>query len=214
MVNARALASWGLIFGLVVLSTGQAAAADPHGRYAALYGGVTIPRSLEEAEVQTAKLSDLRLTRSVIIGTKLGIFLSNPAWLGVETEFFYTSPHIKQQDIVFTPGGPSNFAGAHLRVATWAVNWIARYPGKRVQPYAGAGPGIFWGRMSGDELGTGSDTSLGLNALAGTRIFLTENLAFFWEYKYNRTNFHFGGTADLQVLYQVHNIGGGLSLHF
>ena len=87
------------------------------------------------------------------------------------------APHIKQEDIVFTPGGPRNFAGARVRIATWAVNWIARYPGERVQPYLGAGPGIFWGQMSGEELGTGSDSSLGLNAQAGTRIFLTENLA-------------------------------------
>jgi len=64
------------------------------------------------------------------------------------------------------------------------------------------------------DLGTGSDTSLGLNALAGIRFFLTKNMALFGEYKYNRTSFDFGGTASLHVLYQAQHFAGGLSLHF
>ncbi len=44
------------------------------------------------------------------------------------------APHIKQEDIVFTPGGPRNFAGARVRIATGAVNWIVRYHGQRLQP--------------------------------------------------------------------------------
>ncbi len=140
------------------------------------------------------------------------------SWLGIETELFYTNPHIKQQDVdVVTLGqssGSENFAGAHVRIATWALNWIIRYPGERFQPYAGGGPGIFWGRLSGINFGTGSDTSLGLNALAGTRVFLTKSVALFGEYKYNRVSFDFGGTAELHMLYQVHHFVGGLSLHF
>ena len=152
--------------------------------------------------------SDFDLARSTMYGVKLGTFQPTQLrWLGMETEFFYTNPHVKQQDIeTFVDGvssGVTNFAGAHVRVATWAVNWIVRYPGKHLQPYAGVGPGIFWGRLSGIDLGTGSDTSLGLNALAGIRFFLTKNMALFGEYKYNRTSFDFGGTASLHVLYRV-----------
>ncbi len=221
MVNIKHFTSFGVFLGLSILSMGQATAADLPEGYIAFYGGVTVPQPFQDArgigEITGLKLSNLDLARSAVYGAKLGMFQADPiSWLGIETELFYTNPHIKQQDIVFTPGGPQNFAGAHVRVATWAVNWIARYPGERFQPYLGAGPGIFWGRIAGTdaELGTGSDTSLGLNALAGLRIFLTKQLAVFGEYKYNRTSFDFGGTTSLHVLYQAQHFTGGLSLHF
>ncbi len=222
MANPRWLTAWGILLAVVVLSPGQVAASDHQGPYVTLYGGVTYPQAFGDAQTVSnpaATFADFDLERSTIYGGKVGAFLEDPtSWLGIEAEFFYTNPHIRQQDVeVFVNGvsaGPANFAGAHVRVATGAVNWIARYPGQRLQPYIGAGPGIFWGRMSGEELGTGSDTSLGLNAQAGIRIFLTEHLALFGEYKYNRVTFDFGGTADLHVLYQVHHVVGGVSLHF
>ncbi len=215
--------SWVVLLVLCTPSMGQATAADLPEPYVALYGGVTVPQALQDTRgigpTSAAKLTDLDLAGSGIYGIKLGLFQPDPLdWLAIETEFFYSSPHVKQQDITFTaPGVPTetpNFAGAHIRVAAWAVNWIIRYPGERLQPYAGVGPGIFWGRLSGIDFGTGSDTSLGLNALAGIRIFLTKQLAVFGEYKYNRTSFDFGGTTSLHVLYQAQHFAGGLSLHF
>jgi opacity protein-like surface antigen len=222
MPKTNRLAYWAVILGLVISSiTGQAAAADLSQGYVALYGGLTIPQSLQDVRgpLPSVELTDLDLVRSPIYGAKLGIRLpGRERWLGVETEFFYTNPHIKQQDIGFTvggvPAGTFNFAGHHVRVATWAVNLILRYWGERFQPYLGVGPGIFWGRMSGLDIGTGSDTSLGLNALAGTRFLLTEHVALFGEYKYNRVTFDFGGTAVLHTLYQPHHFVGGVSLLF
>src|SRR5205807_3353314 len=202
---------------------GEAAAADRRpDRYIGLYGGLTIPGQLEHVRgIQGSSgitLSDLDLARSAILGAKLGLFRSPQRWGGVETEFFYTNPHMKQQNIGFTvggvPAGPFNFAGAHVRMATWALNWIVRYPGERFQPYAGVGLGIFWARISGQDIGTAADGSLGLNALAGVRFFLTDRVAFFGEYKYNRAAFDFGSDVTLHVLYQAHHFVGGLSLQF
>ncbi len=206
---------------------GQATAADLPEPYVAFYGGVTVPEALQDTRgigtTSAAKLTDLDLTRSGIYGIKLGLVQPDPLdWLAIETEFFYSNPHVKQQDITFTAPGvltrTENFAGAHIRVAAWAVNWIVRYPGERFQPYAGGGPGIYWGRISGNEsdpaFGTASDTSLGLNALAGTRFLLTKKIGLFAEYKYNRATFDFGGNVSLHVLYQAHHFVGGLSLHF
>ena len=212
-----------MLLALFLPSVGQAAEENDSQGYVALYGGLTIPQSLKEAKALNVptevKLSDLSLARSPIAGAKLGMFLpGQDRWMGVEAEFFYTNPHIKQQDIAFTvggvPAGTQNFAGAHVRVATAAVNWILRYPGERFQPYIGGGPGLFWGRMSGVDLGTGSDTSLGLNALAGARFFVTKRFALFGEYKYNRATFDFGGTAQLHVLYQAQHFVAGFSLLF
>ena len=224
-MTPKRLKCWAVILSLFISSVGQATETIDSGTYVALYGGLTIPKSFQENRVLSVNLTNLELARSPIYGVKLGMFLpGQDRWMGVETEFFYTNPHIKQQDITFTGpigcpgGGPPpctvNFAGAHVRVATWAVNWILRYPGERFQPYIGAGPGIFWGRMSGVDLGTGSDTSLGLNALAGIRLFLTKSFAVFGEYKYNRVTFDFGGTADLHILYQAQHFVAGFSLLF
>lgn len=231
MVKTNRLVYWAVILGLFISSImGQASAADHAETYVALYGGLTIPQPFQEViglgSLSAVKLSNLELARSAIYGAKLGFFLpGRDRWLGVETEFFYTNPHIRQQNITFSGPGvgclgglpppcPENFDGGHVRIATWAVNWILRYPGERFQPYIGVGPGIFWGRMSGVELGTGSDTSLGLNALGGVRFFLFKRLAVFGEYKYNRVTFDFGGTASIHTLYQPHHFVGGLSLHF
>ena len=218
-MTPKHLKYWAVIVGLFIPSLGQTVESTVSETYVALYGGLTIPKSFQDNRVLSVNLTNLELARSPMYGVKLGMFLpGQDRWLGVETEFFYTNPHIKQQDITFSGGGvpptTANFAGAHVRVATWAVNWILRYPGERFQPYIGAGPGIFWGRMSGVDLGTGSDTSLGLNALAGARFFLTERVALFGEYKYNRVTFDFGGTASLHTLYQPQSFVGGFSLHF
>jgi opacity protein-like surface antigen len=98
-------------------------------------------------------------------------------------------------------------------MATWAINWIVRYPGEWIQPYAGAGLGIFWGRLA-DPGGTSSaDTSPGLNALAGIRVKLGQHLVMFSEYKYNRASFDFSDPG-FHVLYQAHYVVGGLGWSF
>jgi opacity protein-like surface antigen len=211
------------IVGLTFVFLAQPIQAKSIESYIGLYGGTSLAQPLREVTgngpLSSVKLTDLDLSRTGIAGVKMGFFLpGKDRWWGVETEVFYTSPHIKQQDITFTAPGFSgittNFAGARVRIATWAVNWILRYPGTHFQPYIGAGPGIFWGRMSGSELGSGSDTSLGLNALAGARLLLSRHVALFGEYKYNRVGFDFGGTATIHALYQAHHGVVGLSFHF
>ena len=61
-------------------------------------------------------VSDQSLKNSLLLGAKIGHYLSRARWFGLEAEIFYTTPHIKQQDIklsgtpiTFTPsgGGPS-----------------------------------------------------------------------------------------------------------
>src|SRR6266705_4416689 len=116
MVNTNRLVCWAVILGLFISSLmGQAAAEDLSRGYFALYGGLTIPQSLEHARgtgpLSSVELTNLDLVRSGIYGAKLGIrFPGRDRWAGLETEFFYTNPHIKQQDITFSgpfvcPGG-------------------------------------------------------------------------------------------------------------
>ncbi|HKN86195.1 MAG TPA: AMIN domain-containing protein [Nitrospiraceae bacterium] len=186
--------------------------------YVAAFGGVSLAQSFtkvhgtgDDASVQ---LSDLALKGTGIGGLKLGFSPGGAKWFALETEAFYSSPHIKQQTITATGdsgSGSTDAPGSYTRVATWAFNWIIRYPGEWVQPYAGAGLGIFWGRISDSP--SSSDTSPGLNALAGVRIKMGQHLVAFSEYKYNRASFDFTN-ADLHVLYQAHYVVGGLGWSF
>lgn len=94
-----------------------------------------------------------------------------------------------------------------------------------LQPYLGAGLGVFFADTNGFGGGNrGSDNAVpGFNGLAGVRYFLTEHIAVFGEYKYNRATFHFqnvgaalgpGQPGGLSGDYSVHNVVGGLSFHF
>ncbi len=143
MVSIKHFTSFGVFLGLSILSMGQATAADLPEAYVAFYGGVTVPQPFQDVktfgESTGLKLSNLDLARSAVYGAKLGLFQADPiSWLGIETEVFYTNPHVKQQDVdILTLGLPSgslNLAGAHVRITTWALNWVVRYTGKRFQP--------------------------------------------------------------------------------
>ena len=86
----------------------------------------------------------------------------------------------------------------------------------RLQPYVGAGLGLFFAETSNGS--TSSDNLVpGFNALAGVRYFFTEHVALFGEYKYNRATFNFdsvGRAGALSGDYSVSHVVGGLSFHF
>lgn len=196
--------------------------------------GVSLPNSFSNVSGlgtdSSLKGSDLDLTTSPLYGAKVGYFFPGLNWLGVEGEFFYSNPHMKQQTSTSrgtfnTPLGPvtgtatQNVSGAHVRMMTGAINVIARYPGKRFQPYVGVGFGMNWARFSSPEQRLGraqvaSDTSPGFNALTGVRFFMTKHVALFGEYKYVKTSFDFGNNVLFQADYSAHNFVAGVSLHF
>jgi opacity protein-like surface antigen len=190
-------------------------------KYVAVFGGVTLPAdATKNRDIDVTSgvtLSDFDLARSGVVGVKAGAYpMGEESWIGMETEFFYTNPHVKQQDVTVTgPGGSltANLPGSRVRIATAAFNLLLRYPGAIIQPYVGAGLGIFWGRVSG-PLGTASDTSPGFNGLAGVRLRLLKYLTAFGEYKYNRATFDFGGDLGLHSLYQAHHLVGGVAFEF
>lgn len=189
-------------------------------RYVAAFGGFSLAQSFTDVHGVGANasvnVSNLALARSGIGGLKLGFSPSTAKWMALETEVFYASPHFKEQSVTVTGSSgtaTSDFSGSRTRVATWAFNWIVRYPGEWIQPYAGAGLGIFWGRLADSGGTSSSDTSPGLNALAGLRIKLGQHFVLFSEYKYNRTSFDFSN-SDFHVLYQAHYVVGGLGWSF
>jgi len=186
-------------------------------------------------------VSDQSLKTSLLLGGKIGHYLSRARWLGFEAEIFYSTPHIKQQDITlrsgtpftFTPsgGGPSTslgneftspvVQGANFSVLTIApLNLMFRYPGNRLQPYIGIGPGIFIARIKapvpqGDD--SQSSTKLGLNSFIGVRYFLTRHVSAFAEGKYNYVRFNFEENTNFfgfNATYSPINVVFGVSYHF
>jgi opacity protein-like surface antigen len=220
----------GILAGIFILTSATAQSEF----YVAGQGGSSFPGSFSNVEGiglgfggAGFKSSDLDLATSPLYGAKVGYFFPRLNWLGVEGEYFYTNPHIKQQpNSITTPSGQvltrlGDKPGAHTRMSTAAFNIVVRYPGKRFQPYVGAGLGMYWARIAGSEIQTinnqplaASDFSLGLNALVGARYFLTKHVALFGEYKYNKASFQFESNAQFKADYSASNLVAGISLHF
>ena len=187
-------------------------------------------------------VNDQSLKNSLLLGGKIGHYFSRARWFGLEAEVFYTTPNIKQQDITFRSGAPFTFTpsgggpstslgnqltavgvqGAHFQVWTIApLNLVFRYPGKRLQPYVGIGPGIFMGRIKDPSITQGetsqSSTKLGLNAFVGARYFFTRHVSAFAEGKYNYVRFNFEENANFfgfKATYAPISVAVGVAYHF
>jgi hypothetical protein len=207
------------------------------------YGFTQSDQLLGSQLSQNFKTSDLDLENSPIFGGKTGYFFSNQgfSWLGIETEIFTTEPSIKQQlvrtnqDITFISGTPpvlpcpsppskvcsyqENLRGnltitkSSIRIITFALNAVARYPGKTFQPYASVGVGAFY--IMGSDLFDGSQVVPGLNASVGSKWFVTSEWGLFLEGKYNRAGFsNLDAVYGLNGTYSTFHLVGGVAYHF
>ena len=195
--------------------------------------GVTFPQSLSggvttQEGIGGLDMSDQALKNSLNVGAKLGHYFSRAKWLGIETGVSYTTPHIKEGSITFTgPGGSLNsgtLSGVHQRMIIWEVaTLMIRYPGNRLQPYVGVGPALFFGTLKGPSAPPGqSATSIGFNAEAGLRYFLTRRLAVFGEGNYSRARMSYSSNdsnpnADpfgFRATYSAFTLNLGVSYHF
>jgi opacity protein-like surface antigen len=198
--------------------------------YVAGQVGVNIPYSLSNVEWSglaptTLGGSDLALQNSAMYGAKLGYFFDSLKAqnfnLGVETEVFNATPHIKQQDVGLGVINLGSIPGFTNRVFTWApVNIVVRYQEGAFEPYAGAGFGIFFSRIARDpDFGSSTSTDVGLNTQLGVRYRLTNNLAVFGEWKFNHANLTHSSLLganglDLSADYNAHNFVFGVGYHF
>jgi opacity protein-like surface antigen len=205
--------------------------------------GVSLPHSLSGIELEGGgfapgtKVTSFDLQNSVMYGAKLGHYFEGQnwipklfggkSWLGLETEVFNSTPHIKQQEqSISEPGNPPTppavTPGSTLRVLTWAINVVARYPGERWQPYAGIGLGIFFANNNDKSINLSqSSTSPGLNALLGVRYIINKQFSAFGEWKFNHTRLSFseeqtpfGTAAGVNASYNIHHLAFGLAYHF
>src|SRR5512146_1629703 len=195
--------------------------------------GVTMPQSLSNGVVTQdgfggLDISDQSLKSSVNVGAKLGHYFSKAKWIGIETGLSYTTPHIKEGSLTFTgPGGSlssGTLSGVHQRIIIWdVVTLMLRYPGKRLQPYVGVGPALFFASLKGPTAPPGqSATAIGLNAEAGVRYFMTRHWALFGEGTYHRARLGYisndsNPAADpfgFRATYSALSLSLGISYHF
>ena len=197
---------------------------SPGEFYIAGMGGAVFPQELSNVTVdfvgEPRSINNSPLKTGAMGGGKIGYFLPAYPWLGIETEGYFTSLQFEGQPFASVPP-------VELQVTTWAFNAIVRYPGKRFQPYMGAGLGLFFADQTALNGGSGTIADnwvQGFNALAGIRTYLTESqaVALFGEYKFNHAEFEFQEIGSvfavprrtLQETYTAHIIALGLSVHF
>jgi hypothetical protein len=208
--------------GLLVVSllSGSALAES----YIAAQLGVTIPHSLSEVNLMSSKdtsLTDLDLNTSLLYGGKLGHYAEGAKWLGAEMEVFRTAPRISQQQVATTDvvAGTTTVdlePGASLTITTLALNVMLRYPGSRLQPYVGVGPGLFFGRLPSNSpastFGEAQATGLGLNTQVGLRYLFKTQVSMFAEWKYNQVRLSFDSVPN--ATYTAHHLVFGVGYHF
>jgi hypothetical protein len=90
--------SWFLVLAMVFFMSSPANAE----MYVAGQVGATLPYDLSNVEWSagggTANGNDLSLHNSLMYGAKFGYYFDSLKWLGVETEVFNSTPHVKQQE--------------------------------------------------------------------------------------------------------------------
>jgi hypothetical protein len=189
---------------------------------------------------QTFKTSDIALSNTAVYGGKVGYFFKREGypWLGVELDAFTSKPDIKQttvstlQEFTFTPGttnecfnlgtrcpqsgvnnGSLNVRASSLRVGALLANLIARYPGKRFQPYVGVGGGLFYFKSSGQF--EGRQFSPGLNVMGGLKVLATEEWSLFVEGRYNLSYVNgLDSVFGLNSSYRAFHLAAGVAYQF
>ena len=163
-------------------------------------------------------LQDFDLQNSMSYGAKVGYFPGH-SWYGIEGEVLHTTPHIKSFDDNPRTTNIDPEAGIHFRLTTVGVNFIARYPGRTVQPYIGVGIGAALAHIGKTPtVKSDTDVSAVWNVLVGLRAFITPSIAVFGEYKYVGATLYFDQAFDslggFSGNYRAQHILGGLSYHF
>ncbi len=186
--------------------------------------GVSFPKDLKDVRgthnLSGTKLSNLELKDSLAAGLKVGGYFPNSLnWLGLEGEAYYSNPNIKKQTvtgnarILGNSGTQFTIPKTDLHIVTFSFNALVRYPGEILQPYGGVGIGLNIGYLRSGNVSSDAGFAPSLNLMGGVRGFVTERIALFAEYKYNRGRFEFYAN-NFKADYRTNLIVGGLTYHF
>jgi opacity protein-like surface antigen len=152
---------------------------------------------------------------SVTGGMRGGYWFESLPWLGLAADVSYFAPDSGSADFDVIPVTPMLM----LRVP---VRPTEEFPGGRLQPFVGVGPGIFISSID-DDANQYSDDALdvGVDLHAGLKFMATHNIGLFLEYRFTSFEADFSDTVpaagvpvDVDVDFDTHHVGGGVAFHF
>jgi opacity protein-like surface antigen len=215
----KRMTAWLSAFALLSLLLALTSSPSEAEVYVAGQAGVSIPHSLSNVEYRGSTFdgNDLSLNKSLVYGAKLGYYFDSLKRLGLETEVFNALPDIQRQNLILAGTNLGTIGRQDLRILTWVpVNIVVRYQAGSFEPYAGVGLGVFFSRLSSGGFSS-SSTDVGLNTQLGLRYRVTDNVALFGEWKFNRANVTLrnlsGNGLNLSADYNAHTFVFGVGYH-
>ena len=184
-------------------------------------------------------LKDVGRETSLMGGGKLGYWFDGFPNLGIEADGYHFSPDSERNNVPITgniagvpvPAGTTVSLGANrASIAVLGFHLVGRLrflqsselPNGRLQPYLGVGPAIFFADVS--TFGAAHrDTTVGVQALAGLKVFLSRRVSLFGEYKFSHVSPELdffptitSPTKSTKVTVDLnsHHLYGGVALHF
>jgi hypothetical protein len=150
---------------------------------------------------------------SITSGARFGRWLESLPWLGIAVDGSFFRP---DDDLTV-------FAVSPLVLLRLPLLKDERFPYGRLQPYIGAGPGLFISRADGDipRFNNVSDVSVnaGADVRGGLTFLIAKNFGLFAEYRFThvRPGFSFdiqGGDVKAKTTFDTHHVLGGVTFRF
>lgn len=221
----------GLMAAVLLAFPWPAAAQERPDIYVSVFGGGNVPFRTDVRETGPATnltASNVELKKSGTVGGKMGLYL---------TEFRDTLDMDVGMELDITNFSPDAGRAAGAMVTPMnissnivAVNFLLRkpfevtyeLPNGRWYPYIGIGGGLQTSTFEPPGITRkGSDTSAAFQWLAGAKVFLTQHVALFGEYKFTHASHTFGTqntttgaiTTD-KYTFDVNHFTAGIAVHF
>jgi opacity protein-like surface antigen len=147
-------------------------------------------------------------------GVRVGKWLDDLQWpwLGVAFDVSYFRPSTDVQTVPLSL----------LLMLRYGFLKDEEFPGGRLQPYVGVGPGLFISHLNGTigaQQGDDTSTDIGVDARVGVAYRIDSNWAAFTEYRFTHVSPSwsvdiFAGKADASNTFNTHHILLGVSYRF
>jgi opacity protein-like surface antigen len=200
-----------MIGSILVSNSGAFAQLRPF--YAGVFGGYSVPQSMNWKSIATGQSIDLGVDNTGVFGFKGGYIIPQAPMVALEFEYY----HIFENN--YGPGGTSTVReSGNLYLDNFFFNFILRYPKGKIHPFVGAGIGWSYMNINNVETVGGwsfyqseSSTSFAWQFLGGVNLELAPNISLDLMYRYFGTD---PSLAFVDVTYRTSIFSGGINFHF
>ena len=195
--------------------------------YVSVYGLYTSPKT-SNISLGSTEFPNTSLDSGFGGGIKTGIFPKFArGFVGGELDLFgFGSKVTSPQTLI---GGWPSFFNGNLTSVNFMVNVVARYPGRYLQPYAGAGAGGSFGLLTSVDFQSqgiqsisdvGATGAFAYQFIGGLRVHVTRRFYVYGEYKYFKADYKwdaqviFGQDTAVSLDFTTHILSGGIGIRF